>query len=61
MCAKFHPTKPLIVSCSLDQTVRLWDFSIMKKKSMQNSSKVNFENTKKQIEYTTEKKKQCLL
>jgi WD40 repeat protein len=22
---RFHPTKPLIVSCSLDKTVRLWN------------------------------------
>ena len=32
MCAQFHPTKDLIISCSLDQTLRLWDFAQLKKK-----------------------------
>ena len=32
MCAQFHPTNDLIISCSLDQTLRLWDFSTLKKK-----------------------------
>ena len=27
MCAQFHPTEDLIVSASLDQTVRVWDIS----------------------------------
>jgi WD40 repeat protein len=27
MCAQFHPTEDQIVSASLDQTVRIWDFS----------------------------------
>ena len=27
MCAQFHPTEDLIVSASLDQTIRVWDFS----------------------------------
>ena len=27
MCAQFHPTDDLIVSASLDQTVRVWDIS----------------------------------
>ena len=27
MCAQFHPTEDLIVSASLDQTVRIWDMS----------------------------------
>lgn len=32
MCTQFHPSKNLIVSCSLDQTLRLWDFTNLKKK-----------------------------
>lgn len=32
MCAQFHPTNDLIISCSLDQTLRLWDYSVLKKK-----------------------------
>jgi len=27
MCAQFHPKEDLIVSASLDQTVRVWDIS----------------------------------
>ena len=27
MCAQFHPTEDLVVSASLDQTVRVWDIS----------------------------------
>lgn len=32
MCATFHPTKNLIASASLDNTVRLWDYSYLKRK-----------------------------
>ena len=32
MCAQFHPKEDLIVSASLDQTVRVWDISGLKKK-----------------------------
>ena len=32
MCAQFHPSKDLIVSCSLDQTVRLWDYTNLNNK-----------------------------
>ena len=32
MCAQFHQSKDLIISCSLDQTLRLWDFSTLRKK-----------------------------
>jgi coatomer protein complex subunit alpha (xenin) len=32
MCAKFHPNKDLIVSGSLDSTLRIWDFSKLKSK-----------------------------
>lgn len=31
MCASFHPTKDLVVSASLDQTVRVWDISGLRK------------------------------
>lgn len=27
MCAQFHPSEDYIVSCSLDQTVRVWDIT----------------------------------
>lgn len=27
MCAQFHPSEDLVVSASLDQTVRVWDIS----------------------------------
>ena len=33
MCAAFHPTDDLIVSASLDQTVRVWDIVGLKSKS----------------------------
>eukprot|EP00828_Plagiopyla_frontata_P031410 TRINITY_DN4124_c0_g1_i3.p2 TRINITY_DN4124_c0_g1~~TRINITY_DN4124_c0_g1_i3.p2 ORF type:complete len:146 (+),score=14.22 TRINITY_DN4124_c0_g1_i3:145-582(+) len=32
MCARFHQTKDLIVSCSLDQTIRIWDFSLLRRR-----------------------------
>lgn len=32
MCAQFHPEKNYIVSCSLDATIRLWDFSVFRKR-----------------------------
>ena len=27
MCAQFHPSEDMVVSASLDQTVRVWDIS----------------------------------
>lgn len=33
MCASFHPKEDLVVSASLDQTVRVWDISALKKKT----------------------------
>lgn len=33
MCAQFHPTEDLVVSASLDQTIRIWDISGLRKKS----------------------------
>lgn len=34
MCAQFHPNEDLLVSASLDQSVRVWDFSGLRKKSV---------------------------
>ena len=34
MCANFHPKEDLIVSASLDQTVRVWDISGLRKKNI---------------------------
>ena len=33
MCAAFHPKEDLIVSASLDQSVRVWDSSGLRKKN----------------------------
>ncbi|XWS62735.1 hypothetical protein CRYUN_Cryun06bG0036300 [Craigia yunnanensis] len=33
MCASFHPKEDLVVSASLDQTVRVWDIGSLKKKT----------------------------
>jgi coatomer protein complex subunit alpha (xenin) len=35
MSATFHPEETLLASASLDQTIRIWDFSRLKEKSMQ--------------------------
>ena len=35
MAATFHPEDTLLASASLDQTIRIWDFSKLKEKSMQ--------------------------
>ncbi len=32
MCAQFHHEKNFIVSGSLDSTIRIWDFSVLRKK-----------------------------
>jgi coatomer protein complex subunit alpha (xenin) len=34
MCAQFHPKEDLVISASLDQTVRVWDFSGLRKKTV---------------------------
>jgi hypothetical protein len=34
MCAQFHPTDDLVVSASLDQTIRVWDISGLRKKNV---------------------------
>lgn len=33
MCAQFHPKDDLVASASLDQTVRIWDISGLRKKN----------------------------
>lgn len=33
MCAQFHPTDDLVASASLDQTIRIWDISGLRKKN----------------------------
>lgn len=32
MCAQFHPREDLVVSCSLDQTIRVWDIAYLRRK-----------------------------
>lgn len=34
MCAQFHPKEDLVVSASLDQTVRVWDIGGLRKKTV---------------------------
>lgn len=34
MCAQFHPTDDIVVSASLDQTIRVWDISGLRKKNV---------------------------
>jgi coatomer protein complex subunit alpha (xenin) len=34
MCASFHPKEDLVVSTSLDQTVRVWDIGALRKKNV---------------------------
>ena len=34
MCAAFHPSDDMVVSASLDQTVRVWDTSGLRKKTV---------------------------
>ncbi|EIF46751.1 coatomer alpha subunit [Brettanomyces bruxellensis AWRI1499] len=41
MCAQFHPTKDLVVSASLDQTVRVWDISGLRKKQSASQGALN--------------------
>lgn len=43
MCAQFHPKEDLVVSASLDQTVRVWDISGLRKKHSAPSS-MSFED-----------------
>ena len=39
MCAQFHPKEDLIVSASLDQSVRVWDISGLRKKHVSGQRK----------------------
>ena len=34
MCAQFHPAENLVLSASLDQTVRVWDIDGLSKKNV---------------------------
>ncbi|KAF9609189.1 hypothetical protein IFM89_013579 [Coptis chinensis] len=34
MCAAFNPKKDLVVSASLDQTIRVWDIGALRKKTV---------------------------
>ncbi|KAF4687176.1 hypothetical protein FOZ63_016903 [Perkinsus olseni] len=34
MCAQFHPTQDLVVSASLDQTIRVWDTTGLRDKTV---------------------------
>lgn len=34
MCAQFHPSEDLVASASLDQTIRIWDISGLRKKTV---------------------------
>lgn len=43
MCAQFHPTEDLIASASLDQSVRIWDISGLRKKHSAPTS-ISFED-----------------
>ena len=38
MCAQFHPKQDLVVSASLDQTVRVWDITGLRRKRAQPGS-----------------------
>ena len=33
MCAQFHPTDDLVVSASLDETIRIWDITGLRRKN----------------------------
>lgn len=44
MCAQFHPKEDLIVSASLDQSVRVWDISGLRKKHSAPTSSMTFED-----------------
>ena len=44
MCAQFHPKEDLIVSASLDQSVRVWDISGLRKKHSAAPTSMTFED-----------------
>lgn len=43
MCARFHPKEDLVVSASLDQSVRVWDISGLRKKHSAPTSNLMYE------------------
>lgn len=42
MCALFHPKEDLVVSASLDQTVRVWNIGAVKKKTVLSQMNTDF-------------------
>ena len=44
MCAQFHPKEDLVVSASLDQSVRVWDISGLRKKHSAAPSAMTFDD-----------------
>lgn len=46
MCAQFHPTDDLVASASLDQTVRIWDISALRKKNVAPGGKSDTSKTR---------------
>lgn len=44
MCAQFHPKEDLVVSASLDQSVRVWDISGLRKKHSAPTSSISYED-----------------
>lgn len=44
MCAQFHPKEDLVVSASMDQSVRVWDISGLRKKHSAGPSSMNFDD-----------------
>lgn len=46
MCAQFHPSEDLVASASLDQTVRIWNISGLRKKNVSPGSGAAFTRSK---------------
>ena len=44
MCAQFHPKDDLVVSASLDQTIRVWDISGLRKKNIAPAGRAEVDN-----------------
>lgn len=43
MCAQFHPWDDLVVSASMDLTVRVWDISGLRKKNQAHQQPLSFD------------------